>query len=403
MKYTFHLLGLTHLPVSDKYSGCAYTQKNFKLAKMLMSAGHTVYLYGVEGSNAPCSEFIQISSLSDLQEVYGEGVDNELGYDYKKNFFKQNFNEPYNKQTLAFFDKAVEEINKRKKPDDFLLCTAGYQQKTIADRVGLFLTCEPGIGYTGVFSRFKAFESSFQQNYIYGWQNQASGSANGNNYDVVVPNYFDTNDFTFHAKPDKDPYFLFIGRMIVKKGILNAVETCKRIGAKLVLAGQGGYVKDGYLYGDGFSVPYENMEYIGFLDKERRTELMGGAQGVFVPTDYLEPFGGVSIESLLSGTPVITTNYGCFPETIPHGKVGYRCQTLDQFVWAAKNIWRISRFECREYAVENFSLERVNEMYEEWWNMLYHLYLSTDPAKKDIEGWYFIDPERHDLDWLNKY
>lgn len=399
MKYTFHLIGLNHLPTSDKYSGCAYTNKNFKLCKMLMKAGHTVYLYGVEESDAPCTEFIQCLDLEDIRREYGDG-DNRysLGYNYKSGMFRHNFDPPYNKASEKFFENCIREINKRKKDDDFVLCSMGLNDKPITDKVNLFLTCEPGIGYRGSFAKYKCFESSYLQNYTYGWWNNGN-SANGNNYDVVIPNYFDPKDFKFQEK--KDDYFLYIGRMIVRKGVLTAVEVCKRIGKKLVLAGQGGRVENGVFYGEDFNCPYENMEYIGFLDKEKRTEIMGKAKACFVATDYLEPFGGVSIESLLSGTPVITTNFGCFPETIPHGEVGYRCQTLDQFVWAAKNIDKISPKRCREYAEKNFSLDRISQKYFEWFNSLYHLYLSS--IGKENEGWYYTNPERKDLDWLKVY
>jgi FkbM family methyltransferase len=397
--YRFHILGLGHLPVSEEYVACAYTQKIYKLCKMLMAAGCEVYLYGIEGSDAPCTEFVQVCSLKDVRDAFGEG-DNRfaLGYDWHHKMFKHDWNMPATEATKTFYKNAIVEINKRKQEDDFIFATAGNWHKPITDAVNLFLTCEPGIGYTGAYSRFKAFESSYMQNFFYG-RFGGKDSMNGNNYDVVIPNYFDITDFDF--QPKKKDYFLYIGRMINRKGILTAIETCKKLGVKLVLAGQGGRVENGIFYGEDFSAPYVNMQYVGFADKEKRNKLMGHAKATFLATDYLEPFGGTSIESLFCGTPVITTNYGCFPETIPHGVVGYRCQTLDQFVWAAKNIDKISPAKCREYAEKNYSIERVSEMYQEWFDSLYHLYLST--KNPDGEGWYYVDENRKNLNWLNKY
>ena len=397
----FHILGMTHLPVAKQYSSCAYSTKVYRLCKMLLSKGHEVYLYGIEGSDAPCTEFIQVSTLNELREQYGDGDNRfELGYDWHTKFFRHNFDPPYNKQTLTFFDNTIKEINKRKKDDDFLLLTQGAQGKIISDGVKLFLTCESGVGYRGIFARFKAFESSFIQNYDYGYKNNGQ-SANGNNYDVVIPNYFNVEDFKFTK--EKEDYLLYFGRLINRKGILTANEISKRTGKKLVVVGQGMKEWTGdKLVGEDFTITdcKDRVEYLGYADKDKRSEIMGKASCTIVATDYLEPFGGVSIESLLCGTPVITTNFGCFPETIPHGKVGYRCQTLDQFVWAAKNIKNIKPEDCREYAVKNFSLERVSEMYGEWFNSLYHLYLSTF---KKGEGWYYINEDRDNLDWLNKY
>ena len=40
----------------------------------------------------------------------------------------------------------------------------------------------------------------------------------------------------------------------------------------------------------------------------------------------------------MSGTPVIATNWGVFPETVIHGLTGWRCRTLEEFEWAAQNV-----------------------------------------------------------------
>ena len=93
MKYTFHLLGLGHLPQSRHYMSCAYTQKNIKLSKMLLNLGHEVIFYGAEGSDVECSKFVQTHTLKDICEDYGDGDNRfEIGYigkilDQKKNMF----------------------------------------------------------------------------------------------------------------------------------------------------------------------------------------------------------------------------------------------------------------------------------------------------------------------------
>jgi len=92
-KYTIHLLGLCHLPVSERYMGCAFTQKIVKLSKMLLDLGHKVILYGAESSDAPCSEFVQTHTLNDIKDTWGEGDNRfELGYDWETKGFKHDFN-----------------------------------------------------------------------------------------------------------------------------------------------------------------------------------------------------------------------------------------------------------------------------------------------------------------------
>jgi len=264
-KYRFHLLGLVHLPVSERYMGCAFTQKIVKLSKMLLSLGHEVYLYGSEGSDAPCTKFIQTHTLKDIRDAWGEGDNRfEIGYDWHAKGFKHDFNSQRTPTTLKYYESAIKAINKNKKPDDFLLLSMGQYQKPIANDVNLYLTCEPGIGYRGSYARFRAFESAYLMNFTYGAENDKA-SINGNYYDRVIPNYFDPKDFEFSSK--KGDYYLYIGRMIQRKGVWTAIKATQAIGAKLILAGQA----DPEI--DIKSLP-SHCKFVGYVEPKERTKLM---------------------------------------------------------------------------------------------------------------------------------
>ena len=406
-QYTFHLLSLVHIPVSKVFSSDAFQNKNIKMAKFLCDLGHIVFMYGIrpekrdtfiieEYVNSDNFHFIECGDIKDIALDYGEGYNlpdaNGLGYPWRLQDYRHDLSSERKPSTLKFYLKAINHIKKVKKPDDFLLCTQGQYHKPIADAVKLFLTVESSIGYRGwVESMFHCFESDYIRNFLYGSQTPFA-SVNGRYYDRTIPNYFDPNDVEFSDK--KDDYFLFIGRMIRRKGVLTAYLATKATKDKLIFAGQGAYVKEnGYLVDNDpqeYAIaPDSNWKFIGFADVEKRKKLMSRAKAVFVATEYLECFGGVNIEARLSGTPVITTDFGCFPQYVESGIDGFRCNTLQDFVDAVQKVKKFTKEDYRliRKRAERFLMDNVAKEYQKLFSDLYQVYLSTDGKTK---GWNYV-------------
>ena len=196
---------------------------------------------------------------------------------------------------------------------------------------------------------------------------QAVGNCRQDNYDVVIPNYFDKEDFEFCD--DKEDYFLYLGRVYSGKGVDIAIDATQRAGVKLVIAGQ----KE-----EGYKLP-DHVEYVGYADVPTRKRLMSKAKASFVPSQYVEPFGGVQVENLLSGTPTITSDWGSFTENNIHGVTGFRCRTMGDYVEAINSIDSIEPYDCRTFG-ENFTLEKVAPMYEKYFADVMDVYTG--------EGWY---------------
>jgi len=368
----FHVLGLPHTVTSKDFVACAYTQKVFKFCKMMTDRGHEVIHYGHEDSNPQATENVSVLTNEDFNIAYGS-------HDWRKNFFKFDTND-HAYQT--FYKNAIVEVGKRKKTNDFILPFWGSGTRPICDAHPDLITVEPGIGYAGGhWSRFKIFESYAILHAYYGLE--AVGMCKNNFYDVVIPNYFDPDDFTY-APETKEDYFLFLGRVYDGKGIQVAIQVTEKIGAKLKIAGQNP---------DNLEFP-PHVEFVGYADVEKRRELMSKAKGSFVCSMYLEPFGGVQIENLFSGTPTITTDWGSFTENNIHGITGYRCSTFEEFCWAANNIDKIKPQDCRDWALRNFALEKVAKMYEEYFQSVLNIH--------GKQGWYEPNDSRQDLDYRVK-
>ncbi len=205
-----------HLPVSEKYMSCAFTQKMVKFSKMMLSLGHEVFIYGAEGSDAVCAKFYQTHTLKDIRDAWGEGDNRfDIGYNFKEKIsFKYDMVEPYSPVVEKMRKNVIELVNKNKKDDEFLCLTMGNYHKLIMDGILLVLTCEPGIGYSGSIAPFRAFESQHILNYTYGQESAKAGKKyrDGNYFWRVIPNYFDSH--YHHFNPKKEDFFLYVGRII---------------------------------------------------------------------------------------------------------------------------------------------------------------------------------------------
>lgn len=369
----FHILGIPHTASNKQYSQCAFTQKVVNICKMLTDLGHDVFHYGNAMSDVVCSEHISVTDAIDINPPGMSGVFDTNSPVYFK-----------------FFANSIVEIRKRAVAHDFLL-VFWPGVKPVADALANeLIVVEAGIGYpSGHFAPFKVFESYAMLHAFKGLEAVATANGNGWWYDAVIPNSYDPNDFIYSNVVGD--YFLFMGLRSIGgqgKGDAIAAQIAREVGVKLIMAGSGQY------HGDA-----SGCEVLGFVNGRARASLYAGARAVLCPSLFVEPFCGVHVEAMFSGTPVISTDWGAFTEYNIHGTTGYRCRTFEQFVWAARNIHNIKRSTCREYALANFSLGRVSQMYDEYFTMVEDIFKFNPEGKG---GWYKPRVDRTDLSWLEK-
>ncbi|MFA6096939.1 MAG: glycosyltransferase family 4 protein [Candidatus Paceibacterota bacterium] len=182
------------------------------------------------------------------------------------------------------------------------------------------------------------------------------------NYVRTVYNGLDLGRFKFRG--DHEGYLAYLGRYTYEKGVDAAVNVATRSKEKLKIAGSA--------WGNGFYAekvkPYikqGEIEDLGFLDRSRLSDFLGGAKAFLFPVRWQEPFGLVMIEAMACGTPVIAFGNGSVPEVVEHGKTGFIVENEEGMIEAIKNIGKIKRSDCRKRVRENFNIEKMVDGYEE--------------------------------------
>lgn len=328
----FHLAALPGQPVGGPEANptCAFTEKVRKFPKMMR--GHEVIVYG-DPRHDHAGKHVAAYFKTDPPEFTPEAW------------------EPFNRSV-------VRAIRHRMEPGDVLGLMGGLAQGELVGALPELIPVEYGIGYGGVCgSTHKVFESRAWMHTVYG-ATRGSNTADGSFYDAVINAYFDLDEY--EVEPSPGDYLLYVGRLTERKGVEIACETARRLNLPLKLAGEGDLTPS---YG----------ECLGVVGPRERAELMAGAVALMCPTIYVEPFGCVAVEAQLCGTPVISTDWGAFTETVEQGVSGYRCRTLGEFMWAAEELagWDvIRRLEIQDRARERWSLETIGREYETYFRRL---------------------------------
>lgn len=315
-----------------------------------MSLGHEVFLYAGTQNEADVTEFITVVSDDQRAKWFG-------AYDWNTQVFDRwDFkDECWTTMNMS----AAAEIQKRKQPGDILGIIGGLCQASLIQALPDMRPVEWGIGYEGVLGNaFHVFESNAWMHYVYG----RTSVNDGKFFDTVIPNSFDEDEFTFNET--KGEHLVYLGRLTSRKGMEVIKELAQR-GHKILMAGQG-------------TCEIHGVEHIGVVRGKRKADLLANAKALLVPTFYIEPFGGVAVEAMLSGTPVITTDFGAFTETVRDGVDGFRCHTVGEFEAATQHVTELNPHDIRANA-EKYLTINVRHQYDAYFKRLSLL---------DGKGWY---------------
>lgn len=355
-KPRLHIIGLFHTIPSADFSHCAFTGKVLRFSKMMQAFGYEVIEYANEGSESEAVEKVAMLTTEEYNAYFGGKTETTFIGD-----FANLDNDAHEK----FESRLIVEMRKRLRPKDIICHPFGHAHDDLLKIFPDHFHVETGIGYPMLMpGSFRIFES-------YAWAHYHMGKEKrgGSNYEWVIPNYYDLDDW--EPSYEHGSYIAFMGRICDGKGLDTIAEIANYVEMKIVLCGQG----------DPTRWSHKNIEYRGPLKGKARSDFLRNAYCSLMPTTYVEPFGGAGVESMLCGTPLISVDYGAFTETVQQGVSGYRCKVLKQWLGAIQNVRKLDRRRVADYARDKYSLPACGILYDQAFKQIMDLY---------NDGWYTI-------------
>ncbi|MDR2653383.1 MAG: glycosyltransferase family 4 protein [Prevotellaceae bacterium] len=112
--------------------------------------------------------------------------------------------------------------------------------------------------------------------------------------------------------------FLFIGRLSEEKGIGCLLESFKATNLKLLMGGNGPLIDNVKT----ICTKYQNMQYLGNLNKEQVQQYMQKCTALIFPSIWYEGMPMTIIEAFSQSLPVIANNLGAMSSMIKDGYNG---------------------------------------------------------------------------------
>lgn len=191
---------------------------------------------------------------------------------------------------------------------------------------------------------------------------------------TVITNGSGVNLDKFKPVPlPKEPAFLFIGRLIKDKGIMEYLEACKKVKKKYpemrcLLVGP--YDSNPSALKPEELKPYIDNEIIEYFGEQEDVRSFIAQCSTFILPSYHEGTPKTVLEAMAMGRPIITTDAPGCRETVTDGLNGFLVPVKNVNILAEKMLWMIENKnavekmgqESFEVCKNKFDVKKVNEV-----------------------------------------
>ena len=198
---------------------------------------------------------------------------------------------------------------------------------------------------------------------------------------TVIPNIIDTNHFRPLSRMRDDQPFniLHVGRFERAKGVITLIKAFiefAKIGTECKL------INVGQARGSSFAECHELLKSSGMINKVKFTGIVSyedlpryyaDADVVVVASEIYESFSYTVAQAMACSKPVIASNIGGIPETLDSGRLGLLFEPgninslFEKLSYVYNNQVRDISKVAREYAVNNFSFEKLGTIYNDYY------------------------------------
>jgi glycosyltransferase involved in cell wall biosynthesis len=130
-------------------------------------------------------------------------------------------------------------------------------------------------------------------------------------------------------RPHERPYFLFVGRLELVKGVQTLIDLWGRVpDYDLLVVGSGSYAAEL----QARAAPNPRIRFLGPLPQRELGAVYYHALAAIVPSLTYETFGQITIEAFARKTPAIVRDLGALPEVIEDSGGGFVYRTDEELL-----------------------------------------------------------------------
>jgi len=347
-----HCLQIPHTLPTRAFSHCAFTQKARLFPGMLKGQGYHTIAYGAgDGREVDASEWVSLMDEEEHADLLGPMPSTEI-----IGVRAQASSSIY----VQFNYYLREALKDRLAPGDAICLPFGTaHDRAIRSlplvRENAVAVIETGIGYPEPCTLYRVYESEAWRHWVLGHEGREGQDWGSERMEWVVPNYYDPADWMVIPHNERPTTVVYLGRLQTVKG-LDIIAALAPMMPDLTfeICGQGSAEQ-------WLTAP--NIRYRPPITGHARAMYLGTALAAIFPSRFVEPFCGAAVEAMLCGTPVVTSDFGAFTETVVHGETGFRCRTIEGYRRALRDVAGLDRDYVAQVARSRYTIPAVGPHY----------------------------------------